>query len=392
MTDARPGGGLHLGIDASNIRLGGGVTHLSQLLAAADPRSAGIDRVTVWTGASTGGALPKQPWLDVRSPAWVEASMLGRVLGQQRSLPQELLAQGCDVLFSPGGTLPRRCPVPTVTMSQNMLPFEPQEAKRFGRFSPMRLKMRLLRTTQGRSFRHADGVIFLTHYARDAVSAAVGGLSARTALIAHGVESRFFRALRTARPLSECSIDKPFRVLYVSIMMPYKHQLEAVRAVARLRAQGVPIVLELIGAPWGPYGASVQAECNRLDPQHAFLQALGAMPFAELHQRYGEADAFLFPSSCENLPNILLEAMAAGLPIASSDRGPMPEVLAEAGVYFDPESDIRIAGALMALAEDAGLRQRLAVAAQARARAYSWGRCAEQTFAFITQVANGAGR
>lgn len=392
MTDVHPGGGLHLGIDASNIRQGGGVTHLSQLLAAADPLCAGIDRVTVWASASTGRALVKQPWLNVRSPEWVEASMPGRVLGQQRSLPRAVLAEGCDVLFSPGGTLPRRCPVPTVTMSQNMLPFEPDEAKRFGQFSLMRLKMRLLRTTQGRSFRHADGVIFLTHYARDAVSAALGGLSAQTALIPHGVEPRFFRAPRAARPLSACSTDEPFRVLYVSIMMPYKHQREAVRAVARLRAQGVPIALDLIGAPWGRYGASVQAECERFDPQHAFLRVLGAMPFGELHQRYGEADAFLFASSCENLPNILLEAMAAGVPIASADRGPMPEVLGDAGVYFDPDSDRQMASALMALAENAVLRTRLAAAGQVRAHAYSWARCAEQTFAFIAQVAKGAGR
>lgn len=391
MTDVRLGG-LHLGIDASNIRLGGGVTHLSQLLAAGEPGSEGIARVTVWACASTAAQLPKRSWLRVLSPEWAEASMWRRGVGQQRRLPAELQAERCDVLFSPGGTLPGRCPVPSVTMSQNMLPFEPEEAMRFGRFSPMRLKMRLLRATQGRSFRQADGVIFLTRYAQDAVSAALGGLRGQTALIPHGVEPRFFREPRSPRSLAACSPEAPFRVLYVSIMMPYKHQIEAVRAVGRLRAQGVPVALTLVGAPWGRYGDAVKAECARFDPQQAFLHVLGALPFADLHRRYGEADAFLFPSSCENLPNILLEAMAAGLPIASARSGPMPEVLGDAGVYFDPTSDAEMAAALLTLAEDADLRQTLAANAHERAQAYSWGKCAEQTFAFIAQVAKGAAR
>lgn len=391
MTEVRPGG-LHLGIDASNIRLGGGVTHLSQLLAAGEPASEGIARVTVWACAATAAQLPERPWLRVISPAWAEASIVSRGIGQQRKLPAELQVERCDVLFSPGGTLPGRCPLPSVTMSQNMLPFEPKEALRFGRFSSMRMKMRLLRSTQGRSFRQADGLVFLTRYARDAVSAALGGLRAQTALIPHGVEPRFFREPRVQRALAVCSPEAPFRVLYVSIMMPYKHQIEAVQAVSRLRAQGVPIELTLVGAPWGQYGAAVKAACERLDPQHAFLHVLGALPFADLHRRYGEADAFLFPSSCENLPNILLEAMAAGLPIASARSGPMPEVLGDSGVYFDPTSDADMAAALLTLAEDVDLRQTLATKAHERARTYSWARCAEQTFAFIAQVAKGAMR
>ena len=75
MTEVRRGG-LHLGIDASNIRLGGGVTHLSQLLAAGEPASEGIARVTVWACAATAAQLPERPWLRVISPAWAESFQL----------------------------------------------------------------------------------------------------------------------------------------------------------------------------------------------------------------------------------------------------------------------------------------------------------------------------
>ncbi|OGB28599.1 MAG: hypothetical protein A3F78_15465 [Burkholderiales bacterium RIFCSPLOWO2_12_FULL_61_40] len=378
---------MHLGIDATNIRQGGGVTHLSQLLQAGDPVAAGFNRVTVWTCQSTAETLPERSWLVKRSTPWVEAALPRRMVGQQLQLPQDLVDAGCDVLFSPGGTLPSWCSVPAVTMSQNMLPFEPLEAALFGRFSLMRLKMMLLRHTQSRSFRRADGMIFLTRYAETVVSNALGGIFNPTALIPHGIEPRFLQSPRPQRQLAACSVGNPFRVLYVSILMPYKHQMEVAYAASQLRAEGFPIEMRFIGAPWGDYGRDFRTLLDRLDPKREFLLWSGAEPFESLHAFYQRADVFAFASSCENLPNILIEAMAAGLPIASSDRGPMPEVLAEAGIYFNPEVSTSMADALRKLALDVSLRVKLAELAWCRAQAYSWERCASDTFAFIAQVA-----
>lgn len=378
--------GLHLGIDAINIRQGGGLTHLSQLLQAADPLAAGFDRVTVWSGQATADKLPTYSWLVKRSAPWMDALLPRRMLGQQFQMPEELAANGCDVLFSPGGTLPQGGRLPMVTMSQNMLPFEPLEAARFGRVSLMRLKMRVLRYSQGRSFRRADGLIFLTRYAENAVSAALGGLRCPTALVPHGIEARFLQAPRPQRRLEDCSSAQPFRVLYVSILMPYKHQIEVAQAAADLRAQGMPIEMRFVGASWGRYGVEFKRLIEALDPRGEFLKWSGHEPFENLHRFYQESDAFVFASSCENLPNIMIEAMASGLPIACSNRGPMPEVLGDAGVYFDPESPSEIASALQALAGDA-LRANLAQLVWHKSQAYSWTRCANETFEFIAQVA-----
>jgi glycosyltransferase involved in cell wall biosynthesis len=90
------------------------------------------------------------------------------------------------------------------------------------------------------------------------------------------------------------------------------------------------------------------------------------------------------------MPNVLLEGMAAGLPIACSDRGPMPEVLGGAGVTFDPERPEDIARALRTLAEDDALRRRCAEAASERARLFSWQRCARETLAFIAATQRAA--
>ena len=385
--NSRSNPNIHLGIDAINIRQGGGLTHLSRLLQAADPKAVGIGVVTIWTNRRTAAALPDQSWLIKRSAPWMDAGLPRRILGQQFQLPSELRQTGCDVLFSPGGTLPTDCPVPSVTLSQNMLPFEATEAARFGHWNVMRLKMRLLRYSQGRSFERADGLIFLTQYARIHIMAKLARAPAHAALIPHGIEPRFFQAPRPSKSLPQYSLKNPFRILYVSILMPYKHQHEVARAVAMLRSEGLPVEVRFVGGTWGAYGRSFRALIDSLDPERKFLLWSGEEPFESVHTHYQNSDLFVFASSCENLPNILIEAMAAGLPIAASDRGPMPETLGKAGAYFDPEQPVSIAEVIRRLMLDAPLRANLAQEAHKKAQGYSWNQCARDTFSFIAQVA-----
>jgi glycosyltransferase involved in cell wall biosynthesis len=384
MTEVAP---LHLAIDASNIRQGGGVTHLSQLLSAANPVDSCISHVTVWAGSATAAQLPVHTWLTKRSPAWTEAGAFQRMLGQQFFLGCEMASRGCDVLFSPGGVVPFYAHVPVVTMSQNMLPFESEEAKRFGRWSWMRLKMWLLRQSQGRSFKKADGLIFLTQYAREGVSRWMGKAKGFQALIPHGIEPRFAANPKPQLNAQDYSIDRPFTFLYVSILMPYKHQIQVAQAASELRRAGCPVRVRFVGADWGTYGQQFRETLRQLDPQEEFLIWPGGLPFSALHAEYQAADAFLFASSCENLPNILIEAMTAGLPIACAKRGPMPEVLGDAGVYFDPLKVQEIAEAMRKLINSADLRARVAAQAKELSQAYSWHRCAKDTFGFIAAVA-----
>ena len=378
---------MHLAIDASNIRQGGGVTHLSQILGVAKPDEAGFNQVTVWACRETIAQLPTKPWLIKISPPWAEAGIIRRFLGQQLQLGQEMSLRGCDALFSPGGTVPFSTHLPVVTMSQNMLPFEPEEAILFGRWSWMRLKMWLLRQSQGRSFKKADGLIFLTQYALEGVSSWLGKNKVMLALIPHGIESRFSAEPKLQRAINDYSFKQSFTFLYVSILMPYKHQIEVAKAASDLREAGIPIRIKFVGPDWGKYGHKFRKTLRQLDPLEEFLIWAGGMSFSELHKEYQGADAFVFASSCENLPNILIEAMTAGLPIACSKRGPMPEVLGNAGVYFDPLQAQDIANAMRTLMKNADLRTDLAAQAKVLSQNYSWHHCANETFEFIAAVA-----
>jgi glycosyltransferase involved in cell wall biosynthesis len=126
---------------------------------------------------------------------------------------------------------------------------------------------------------------------------------------------------------------------------------------------------------------------SELDTPAEVLRYVGAVPYDQLHTLYANADLKVFASSCENMPIILLEAMSAGLPVACSRRGPMPEMLGDAGVYFDPEDPAEICAAIAQLLRSSQLRARNAAMGFERAQQYSWKRCAAETFGFLAQCA-----
>lgn len=371
-----------LGIDASNLRGGGGVTHLTSLLGAADPQRHGFREVRVWAPAATGSQIGSRPWLRVLNPRELDRALPCRLAWQAVVLPRQ--ARECDVVFAPGGNAPYSHPC-LVAMSQNMLPFEPIERGRYG-LSPMRARLALLQRSQAATFRRAAGMIFLTHYAEREVRMRVSDIGT-SRVISHGIDERFRIAPRRVRPLSACSFESPLRALYVSIVDVYKHQWHVVAAIAALRRQGLPIRVRFVGPSYAPSLKRLTRALDELDPRREFAEFAGPVPYAALPDEWRNAELCVFASSCENQPNILLEAMAAGVPIACSDRGPMPEVLGDAGVYFQPECPDSIARAVGALSQDSNLRAALGREAASRVVGISWDRCASETFRFLREVA-----
>jgi glycosyltransferase involved in cell wall biosynthesis len=376
---------MRLGIDASNIRAGGGVTHLVELLRASDPSGYGFEQVTVWGGATTLRQIEDRHWLRKVHEPMLDRGLPWRIYWQRVILDRVALKERCRLFFVPGGTYTGMFR-PFVTMSQNMLPFEWTEARRYG-LSWMVFRCVLLRKVQSRTFRRADGVIFLSNYARDLITKKLGHLSGEVVVTPHGVNKVFFLPPRVQGDISSYSSKNPFSILYVSTIDEYKHQWHVAEAVGKLRAEGLPVQLNLVGPAYPASLKRLRQALRRLDPREAFLFYRGQFPYSEVSNWYRSADLFVFASSCENMPNILLEAMASGLPIACSNRGAMPEVLEGNGLYFDPEKPQQIAVALQTLIENKCLRENYAWGAFTKAQTYSWQKCAQETFTFIAKVA-----
>ena len=374
-----------LGIDASNIRGGGGTTHLVEILDCTDPEIYGIEKILVWSGSETLRQIKDKPHIIKKEVRMLDRSLFFRTFWQIFRFDR-ILKKECDIMLSVGGLYFGNFN-PYISMSRNMLIFDDIERNRYG-FGYTKLRYFILRLLQKRSFRNAAGVIFVSRYANMFITKRLGFKIKNSTVIYHGISGRFTNLPKPQKNIKNYSFEEPFRLLYISSIDVYKHQWNIAEAVANLRDSGVPVEITLAGwvhkKPLERFNKVVEER----DREKKFIKFLGPVPYNQLPELYRKADAFVYGSTCENMPNILLEAMSAGLPVACSDFQPMPEILGENGIFFNPESVPDIERALKLLVSDPELRNLIAFAAYFRAKEFNWEKCSAETFGFISGIYN----
>lgn len=374
-----------VGVDACRNRSGGARAHLIGILASGDPARHGIREVHVWTHQSLMGSIPDRPWLTRHGPPDLERSLARQLWWQATRLPSEARDAGCDVLFTTDAST--LCLFrPMVVLNQDLLAYEPG-VMRGNPLSTQRLRVHAIRAVQNWAMRRADGVIFLTEYAARVVQECCGALGV-TCQIPHGIGDDFKQTEVTER--WPAPGERAIRCVYVSNTALYKHQDSVVAAVAELRRRGHDIRLTLAGGGAGGAQRMLERQIAVSDPEHAFVTQMPFVSQDAVRSVLAGSDIFVFASSCEAFGISLLEAMAVGLPVASSRRSSIPETLGDGGVYFDPEDVSSIADAIEGLIRDPELRRRVAQRAKALAGQYSWSRCADQTWSFIARTCRSA--
>jgi glycosyltransferase involved in cell wall biosynthesis len=117
-------------------------------------------------------------------------------------------------------------------------------------------------------------------------------------------------------------------------------------------------------------------------------QLAGKVSDRVLHGLYALADGLAYPSLYEGFGLPVVEAMAHGIPVLTSDRSSLPEVAGDAALLVDPTDTAAIAAGLVRLAGDADLRGRLEVAGPRRAARFTWDATAEATWnAYVKALA-----
>lgn len=378
---------MTLGIDASTPGSGGAKRHLSEILRCFNPSEDGFDKIKIWGVKNNLDQLPDYPWLEKITHPFLSRNFFYRTWWQLFLRSRAFEKSKIDVLFSPFGTFTGTFR-PYVTMSRNMLIFDMHEQRRFG-WSWMRLKLMILHYTQRKSFNKASGIIFISEHARKVVSHVVKTRNKKISIIHHGVSSAFRSSPKEQRSIESYDINNPFRFLYVSSIWIYKHPWNVVKAVSNLRSKGYPIILDIVGEnaekKSGKQLSNVMKSVNSESTCVYWHQKVG---LEEVTSYYKRSDAFVFASTCENMPNILIEAMSSGLPIVCSTYPPMPEFLKEGGVYIDPLNVADIEAKLEKLILDSNLRKEISACSYEESLKYNWRKCAKETFAFLSTIAN----
>lgn len=176
-------------------------------------------------------------------------------------------------------------------------------------------------------------------------------------------------ALLDAEP-RPCGRDAEVRILFLGWVEDHKGVPELIDAVARLAADRTlpPVRLHLAGDGGGRAEAEARVAAAGLGGRVEFL---GWIEGEAKARALAAADVFCLPSHAEGLPNALLEAMAAGLPVVSTPVGSIPDVVApgENGLLVPVRDAGALAHALRTLVADPALRARIGARAREDARA-----------------------
>lgn len=321
-------------------------------------------------------------WLEIIQPEHlIKGGFLRETLWKITKLHS--LSSGFTLVFAPGGTFSSNS-VKYVSMSQNMLVFQKEERARYG-FSFMKLRLDLLEKIQTKSFRNAAGIIYISDFARNYISKSIGVINASSVKISHGISMRFNGSIKVQRDIGSYTEQSPYRILYVSIIDVYKHQDRVIEAVKKLKDAGYNVHLDLVG---GAYPPELKKISPLLNSNSHIVTYHGLQPYDMIEKFYHHADAFVFASSCENMPNILIEAMKSGLPLASSELAPMKEFLQDAGFYFDPLDTDSIFYSIEQLLLNKELRMEKAFKGINLAGNYNWKKCADETITFLNKIAS----
>jgi glycosyltransferase involved in cell wall biosynthesis len=143
-----------------------------------------------------------------------------------------------------------------------------------------------------------------------------------------------------------------------------------VEACAVLRRAGIPFEATIAG-PDGPHGEAVRKRIARHGLGDA-IHVAGPMSQEQLFDEYARADAFCLPcrivgTDRDGIPNVLVEAMACGTPVISTNISGIPELVSDAvnGLLVPPDDPVALADALRRLHDDRELARRLGASARA---------------------------
>ncbi len=370
---------MNIGINASRARSGGGKAHLKGILSNFKPKDYNIKKIHVFSYQELLDSLPNYSWLIKHCPKELSKSLIFQLWWEKFRLPNILIKTECNILLNvDAGSVCKFSPA--ITMSRDMLSYEPGEMQRY-KFSLTWLRLLVLKYVQNSSLKRASGAVFLTNYAANIIQKSCGRLE-NFKVIPHGVSDSF----RAKPKIIKKDQTDTLNLLYVSNVDLYKHQWHVVSAAEILKSKGVQLKLTLVGGGSGVANHRLIKQIKKSDPLKEYIVCLPFLNHEEIPKLLHAADLFVFASSCENMPNTLIEAMAAGLPIVCSNRGPMPEVLGETGIYFDPESPTSIASAIYKMALDNRKRINFAKKSFLRSNIFSWKNCSDLTWKFISST------
>jgi glycosyltransferase involved in cell wall biosynthesis len=299
-------------------------------------------------------------------------------LGQLAGLGFNCLVPGAELFHATEHLLPPLRGVPTVLTVHDMIfKLFPEHQKR--------LNYWYLNATMPLYCRRADAIITVSEFSKRDMVKHYGLDPAKVTVVHEAAASEFAPALPGAVDEVRQRYGLPDRFLiHVGTIEPRKNLSRLVEALQLLRDEGLTIPLVVTSAKGWLYHDFFR-RLDELEVRDA-VHLTGYVPAADLPALYGAATAAVLASVYEGFGLPMLEAMACGTPVASSNASCLPEIGGEAARYFDPHDVQDMAEAIRVVWTDGEVRTEMRRQGIAQAARFSWKRAAEETLAVYDSI------
>ncbi|MFA5097280.1 MAG: glycosyltransferase family 1 protein [Candidatus Margulisiibacteriota bacterium] len=235
------------------------------------------------------------------------------------------------------------------------------------------LKRRYKRLMTPVSLKRADRIIAVSQNTKNDIIDIYGTAPEKITVVHNGVGSDFLRVADKKRldgVKNKYGLPDSY-ILFVGTIEPRKNIVSLVRAYKKSRAARPLVIAGKPGWLSEPIIKEIRS-CDR-------VLWLDNVETQDLPSLYSMASIFVYPSLYEGFGLPVIEAMACGLAVITSNVSSLPEVAGNAAVLIDPKDTDTLAGEIIALLRDADRRDGLAAKALERAKMFSWEKCARET-------------
>ena len=295
-----------------------------------------------------------------------------RRLWQQTSLPLGLWEKKVDLFHGLAYGVPLLAPCPQVVTVHDL-------GFRYARDTQAPDVRRYLSKMAPIAMARASRIIVPSDAVRQDIGKYYAGYRPKARVTPLGVGSAFLLAGLEGQETERQSAEKTPYILTVGTHEPRKNLRRVVESFLQLvRDEDIPHRLVMVGGE-----TQATDEIRRLvgnDYSNRVLM-VGYVPEKRLIQYYQGADCLVYPSLFEGFGIPLLEAMATGCPIVTSNTSSMPEVAGDAALYVDPTDASSIRTAMSRLLHDRELRRGLRQRGISRVQQFTWSAVAQQTLA-----------
>jgi glycosyltransferase involved in cell wall biosynthesis len=309
---------------------------------------------------------------------------------EQLFYPRQLHRHRLDLMHFPHFNVPLLYRRPFVVTIHDLILLQ-HPTPRATTLAPLlyRLKYLMYRVAIKHALKRAESILTVSKTSRQEIKKIFPFLEQKQIFVTYGACSPRLHKTEVADQTKKVQPKSgDLFMLYVGNAYPHKNLERLIEAFCIFRQQNHnDWRLILVGAPDYFY-KRLQKETAAKNNDSSII-FYGQASDDELIELYRQAQFYVFPSLCEGFGLPPLEAMCSGLPVISSNRSCLPEVLEDAALYFNPEDTADMVRVMTKLVEDNDLRQKLITAGYRQVQKFSWKTTAQKTLDLYERCLHG---